>query len=1075
MRLNILHLSDVHLNNEKLNDFLIVRAALRSRIASLIEEKGRPDVVVFSGDLVQAGARLDNFEFAYNEFIEPVLLATKITREQFFIVPGNHDIDRETVRNDPMMDQGQRNFLKNREALNDFITKNLDGSQPHHFARLLPYTRFIDKFQFARAIRRTPFFTTHQLTLPDKGTLGIACLNTAWRASGEADDIDYGRLLLGERTIFEALGDIRDCDSKIAIFHHPLFWLPQFEQDDCRPLLLKEFDLILNGHCHRSRPEYVETPTGKAVMSEGGALYVNRQYFNGFCWIEYSKDEGEARFSVWRYEDTNAIYSFVPATNVAPSGNYLIRLNTQVEVTRFATTEGACRLLLPVLQELANEHMLSNYSDSTAPKRLEDLYVSLPLKGHSQFSSATKDTSEVSEEDLFQTIEPVIIYGPRESGKTTLALHLCLAAASAERKRIPIYIDLSKLKAGSHYILRAINRFASDRALGAGLEDHLSEGHLLIVFDNLSNRQRDTHSHLRKLAMVEEFVERYNKNSFVFLADETAPVAARLSKRETLKIAHRQLYIHPLRRSGIRELTKRWLEPSGLYTPTNVRAVLDKLSAFNLPRTAHVVSMVLWTIEREKSAGPVNEASLLQRFVEANLNKANLADIDRSSLDFVIKEAFLSHLAIRLKDSDLEYIDKNDLVQFTIDFFKARSWHHDAAAFVDDLIQVGVLVQFTDEEGTFVGFRFRCLRDYFGARFLQDNKAYVDEVFAENKYINFVRELDIMTGLIRNNPDVIKNLSSAVRAYQLLEQFNPQAHIAYFNSFKMKLWKPEAASFLLATDVQEAGATDSEINTLIDQIEERPNESEQAPQEQTTGEGVAVRESALLQYFLTNLLLSKVVRNNELLDDESLKLQAINLAIESWCWFAAEPALRFDQIFEKIPAADIPPETIERFSNLSDATKAQVEFVLKCLLHVILSYMAYESIGTEKLYVVLKKAYDDVPEDALLKRLILLFVLLHVGFSMKEVPGDIMRRATDFIKESASSSILFLLSLSIYTAYMNPFLGETNRHRVEDLMVEIGIKSLPASGADKMRGKVKGVLLTELQKLRQSTNENEEC
>jgi predicted MPP superfamily phosphohydrolase len=277
MRIQILHLSDVHLSREKLNDYLVVRVGLRARIESLIQANGKPDLIVFSGDLVEAGVRLENFELAYGEFIEPVLLAAQAARDRFFIVPGNHDIDRDSVRNDQMMDQGQRNFLKSREALNDFIAKNLGVLQPYHFTRMHAYNSFLDKFPFAPPIRSTPFFTTHKLSLPDKGTIGVACLNTAWRASGEPDDVDYGRLLLGERTIFEALKDIGDCETKIAIYHHPMSWLPQFEQDDCRPLLLKEFDLLLSGHCHRSRPEYVDTPTGKAVISEGGALYVNRR------------------------------------------------------------------------------------------------------------------------------------------------------------------------------------------------------------------------------------------------------------------------------------------------------------------------------------------------------------------------------------------------------------------------------------------------------------------------------------------------------------------------------------------------------------------------------------------------------------------------------------------------------------------------------------------------------------------------------------------------------------------------------------------------------------------------------
>ena len=48
-------------------------------------------------------------------------------------------------------------------------------------------------------------------------------------------------------------------------------------------------------------------------------------------------------------------------------------------------------------------------------------------------------------------------------------------------------------------------------------------------------------------------------------------------------------------------LIRRWLEPAGLHSNKNVEAVLSKLDSLNLPKTAHVVSMVLWTVERRKT------------------------------------------------------------------------------------------------------------------------------------------------------------------------------------------------------------------------------------------------------------------------------------------------------------------------------------------------------------------------------------------------------------------------------------------------------------------------------------------
>jgi predicted MPP superfamily phosphohydrolase len=1054
MVLRILHLSDVHLNSAKLADFSLVFNALRQRVDAVIRETAPPDMVVFSGDLVQAGAEADDFDLAREKFIEPIIATAKIDRSRLFIVPGNHDIDRKAIAADTLVDSSQREKLISREALNSFIDANIKGPQEYHFARLLPYRNFARGLSAAPIIRTTQFFTTHRTNILGK-LIGVACLNNAWRASGEPNDVDYGQLLLGERAVHEALNDIGDCEIKIAVFHHPISWLKQFDQFDCRPLLLKEFDLLLSGHTHHARPELVDTPTGNAIISEGGALYVNRRWFNGFCLITLAKEEARAQFDLWRYEDDNAQYVFAPATNVAPLGVHRFALKNAVEVQRFADVESACRSLLPIITTLANEHMLSSLTDSNAPKSLQELYVSGPLKDRSSLSNDPTNAVEIAETDLLESEEPVLVFGRRESGKTTLALRLCLMAISAEQKRIPIYLDLSQIKAGSDYLLRAIKRVIGAAELD--LAKHLAQGDLIIVIDNFSNRQRDARAFKRKVDMVTKFIEVNNKNHFVLFSDDTEPVLAKVEKAEKFDFGYKSVYIHPLRRSNIRELARRWLEPSGQYTPTNVKAVLDKLAAFNLPRTAQVVSMVLWTLEKERTTGPVNEASLLQRFVEANLNKSDPSNIERATLDFVIKEAFLSHLAHHFKTGDLTQCSKNDLVLFVVNFFKSRSWHYDAADFVDDLLQRGVLVQYTDDEGTYVQFRFRCLQEYFEARYLQDNTDALDALFQSDGYVDSVREIDIMTGLARNNATIVERLSFNLEQMASGSPFNSEEQIAAFNAMTFQYFKADSASLAIASEVREAGATDDEINALLDMSDESPREQPASVENKNAEQ----QHSVSLKYFSTALLLSKVIRNNELLDNEELKIGGIKKSVDAWCYFASVGNFAFDSITKREAA----PEALERFNRLDQNEKVMVEFVMKCFLPLIITAFAWDSLGTEKLYMVFTKTYDEIPKANVLRRLIVLSVLMSVGFSMFPVPKAVMDRAREFIKE-CPEPIALLLSILLFGFYLNPFLGNDNRRKVEDLMLEISVKLAPGPAANKRREAIKGGLLSQLRKLR---------
>ena len=75
------------------------------------------------------------------------------------------------------------------------------------------------------------------------------------------------------------------------------------------------------------------------------------------------------------------MHSFVPATNAfAKQGVHRFALKNAAEVEQFVAIEGACRALLPIIDALANEHMLSSFTDTSAPKSLSELYVATPLK-----------------------------------------------------------------------------------------------------------------------------------------------------------------------------------------------------------------------------------------------------------------------------------------------------------------------------------------------------------------------------------------------------------------------------------------------------------------------------------------------------------------------------------------------------------------------------------------------------------------------------------------------------------------------------------------------------------------------
>jgi predicted MPP superfamily phosphohydrolase len=94
--LSILHISDFHFTRRHQREQEIVVDALIRDLEVLCIGHRRPDVVMFTGDLLNAGG-VDRHDEAYDALLARVVVATGCSDERIFIVPGNHDLSRSLV------------------------------------------------------------------------------------------------------------------------------------------------------------------------------------------------------------------------------------------------------------------------------------------------------------------------------------------------------------------------------------------------------------------------------------------------------------------------------------------------------------------------------------------------------------------------------------------------------------------------------------------------------------------------------------------------------------------------------------------------------------------------------------------------------------------------------------------------------------------------------------------------------------------------------------------------------------------------------------------------------------------
>jgi len=213
-----LHLSDFHFRASKLDSWnadIVLKSLLVDIEQCIKDENMSLDMVLITGDIAFSGSVKD-YVLAEN-FLDNLLKITKLPKSKLFIVPGNHDIDRDKVTDGA-------GYIISAIDSNDKMYKICSGLEDVKLvlSKFNNFNDFIRKyFGKKRSIFDSRFHYIHKVNISGK-KVALLGLNSAWSAFG--GDIDRGKLILGELQIRKALEESQDADIRIAIFHHPFDW-----------------------------------------------------------------------------------------------------------------------------------------------------------------------------------------------------------------------------------------------------------------------------------------------------------------------------------------------------------------------------------------------------------------------------------------------------------------------------------------------------------------------------------------------------------------------------------------------------------------------------------------------------------------------------------------------------------------------------------------------------------------------------------------------------------------------------------------------------------------------------------
>lgn len=908
-KVTILHYSDAHWHPENRKNLSTVIKAMVADIEYLKESRSlKFDLVGFTGDLVLAGENSSHFGMADTEIIEPILNVSGVSRNEFFICPGNHDISRKQARDDEIIEAGLKAKLSSADAVNSFIEKLVNGDMSAKLA-MSRTANFLNYSSGNQAKPVTEFGTVKVFKAVANGAVvGIASFDNSWRASGEHAGDRQG-LLMGERNVDFAIDQMANVDLAIAMFHHPLTWLADFESAAVGPRLQKGFDLLIFGHMHTSEPEIRKTVSGTAVLCQSGSVYAGRNYFNGYQILEVDTDVCQVRMLLRSYFDGPTPH-FSSAENIVIGGEVTLdyaqsRGKTDPEIEKYL------RAVRPSVRQLALDQF--NISDIGAEICVDPhtAFICPPIflkqdgaidnsdnqlenaegGGDPEVHGVRQKGMEVSIDNLLDRKENFLITGGREIGKTSLAHFIAVKVADGEcdKPRIPLIIDYRTFGGNLYSIKRQAAGYLGVHGTGIDIEKALNAGNVLLILDNYSGQNSTAKANLQKLASS------YPETRWILLADARMGGTNRAVDGNDLINGFVVAKIETLPRKSIRELTRRWCERTGADKEKTFSTVMGHINSSDLPRTGYIVTLLLWAIRQGDKLERINEAVLIMNMVDYLLGKADFQQALEKEFDATSKEITLQSFAKFIREQG-DVTSPNEAISFLIGFFRDRGLDYDASGVLEVLCKCGILVK---REGH-VSFKYRCFQEYFIAKHLDSSDERLKEVIFDRSYLGYQREIEILSGLKRENKFILDELSFQLKNYQ--PDFIANVDMSAFDYIV-----DEESSVIISRrklrQIRQKKLTSDQIDDLMDaaeaEISQRRKPSKKGGastrKEDASSDSASISDSpsskndlpgtVLIQpklsaasYMITLSLLGKVIRNSEFADREK-KIEVVRLYV----------------------------------------------------------------------------------------------------------------------------------------------------------------------------------------------------
>jgi UDP-2,3-diacylglucosamine pyrophosphatase LpxH len=318
MRYRWLHVSDLHSICSGIRT-AIMRDALIDEL-KFLNQQIKFNFLLITGDISDKNQGYGDAKILIHKIIDAIGLQI----EKVFIIPGNHDVDRNIPheRNQLVKEVWEIDLLEDQE---DRLLKALLPGQ----------NNFLEAYEEILG-RKYPVDQVHFSQELDDN-ISIVHFNTSWMCYDSENE--SGKLHIGLKNAYSCLNDekLRSKSIKIAIGHHRISDFNKIVEGHLKSLFKSmDIDLYLGGHCHSSTVVYDPT-INTEFCSCRQARAEDKDYPAGFIVGDINTEADQSNFQFYNWDSVLAKWTYDYSVNPAKHGKYYLRgekFTKEIEVNR---------------------------------------------------------------------------------------------------------------------------------------------------------------------------------------------------------------------------------------------------------------------------------------------------------------------------------------------------------------------------------------------------------------------------------------------------------------------------------------------------------------------------------------------------------------------------------------------------------------------------------------------------------------------------------------------------------------------------------------------------------------------